>query len=83
MMMQANNQPREVLHKVLQDMDEHFLTKKDICHAILKGDPRQMDKVNLMDAIGQTVVDSLRMGEFRRATWYLYVFGQLGKKLFR
>ena len=78
---------REVTEKLLQKLDEKFLTREEIKLRLLSSrksdDEREIDivsRLDLIDAVRENLKTSLQFEDYRRATRYLAMLDFLCQK---
>lgn len=76
-----NNQTA-IIYNLLCKLNEKYLTSERIRRAILEGNISRQTKIELIDAICQTIVTSLNFGDYRRAVEYLILTERLCKNFF-
>ena len=78
---------REVIEKLLQKLDERFLTREEIKMRMLSGrkssDEGEIDivsRLDLIDAVRENLRTSLQFEDYRRAARYLTMLNTLCQK---
>lgn len=78
---------REVIEKLLQKLDERFLTREEIKMRLLSGrksgDEGEIDivsRLDLIDAVRENLRTSLQFEDYRRAARYLTMLNTLCQK---
>ena len=74
-----NAQENQIYNLLLQ-LEDKYLTSEKIFRVILEGKQAEQDKIELIDALCQTVVTSLNFGDSRRAVKYLALAASFCKK---
>lgn len=82
-MKSLEKQQRWLLYKLLHKFDEEYLTKESVCRVILTNDKEKQDMLEILDAVGNTVLTALRFRDYHRAARYVAAFARLCEKYSR
>lgn len=59
---------------LLDKICNKYITDSSVLPLILSNDNKQMQSLQLIDFLHQSVLTSLQFGQYRRAVWYLQAF---------
>ncbi len=69
-----------IIYNLLCKLEEKYLTPENIRRAIIERNVDKQNKIELIDAICQTVITSLNFGDYKRAAEYFILAESLCEK---
>ena len=81
-MIQQQEMQEQVIRILLNEICKRYITDASIFPIILSNDAKQIENLKLVDSLQQSVLTSLRFGQYRRAVWYLQAFSRTCEKTF-
>jgi len=72
----------QAIKTLLDELDRQYFTDSSILPIILSNDQRQLENLQLIDSLHQSVLTSLQFGQYRRAVWYLQAFSMECENVF-